>query len=68
MIRLREEMQTEKPTIHANVRNCSKDAHYIRGIFFDTGCIMKNLWCYNFLIFYPILTNDTSHKIVLETL
>jgi hypothetical protein len=35
MIRLREEMQTEKPTIHANVRNCSKDAHYIRGIFLN---------------------------------
>jgi hypothetical protein len=35
---------------------------------FYTGCIMKNLWCYNFLIFYPILTNDTSNKIVLETL
>jgi hypothetical protein len=33
-----------------------------------TGCIMKNLWCYNFLIFYPILINDTSNKIVLETL
>jgi hypothetical protein len=33
-----------------------------------TGCIMKNLWCYNFLIFYPILTNDTSNKIVLGTL
>jgi hypothetical protein len=28
-----------------------------------TGCIMKNLWCYNFLIFYPILINDTSNKI-----
>jgi hypothetical protein len=24
---------------------------------------MKNLWCYNFLIFYPILINDTSNKI-----
>jgi hypothetical protein len=29
-----------------------------------TGCIMKNLWCYNFLIFYPILINDMSNKIV----
>jgi hypothetical protein len=34
----------------------------------NTGCIMKNLWCYNFHIFYPILTNDTSNKIALETL
>jgi hypothetical protein len=29
---------------------------------------MKDLWCYNFLIFCPVLTNDTSNKIVLETL
>jgi hypothetical protein len=35
MMRLREEMQTEKTDHdHANVRNCSKDAHYIRDIFF----------------------------------
>jgi hypothetical protein len=33
-----------------------------------TGCIMKNLWCYNFLIFYPILINDMSNKIVLNGL
>jgi hypothetical protein len=37
-------------------------------IFSHTGCIMKTLWCYNFLIFYPILINDTSNEIVLETL
>jgi hypothetical protein len=45
------------------------DIHKLEsGIRVHTGCIMKNLWCYNFLIFYPILTNDTSNKIVLETL
>jgi hypothetical protein len=33
-----------------------------------TGCIMKNLWCYNFLIFYPILINDMSNKIALNGL
>jgi hypothetical protein len=29
---------------------------------------MKNLWYYNFLIFYPILINDMSNKIVLNGL
>jgi hypothetical protein len=29
---------------------------------------MKNLWCYNFLIFYPILINDMSNEIVLNGL
>jgi hypothetical protein len=33
-----------------------------------TGCIMKNLLCYNFFIFYPILINDMSNKIVLNGL
>jgi hypothetical protein len=33
MIRPREEMQTEKPRYHDHA-NCSKDAQYIRGIFF----------------------------------
>jgi hypothetical protein len=37
-------------------------------VFVYTGCIMKNLWCYNFLIFYPILINDMSNKIILNGL
>jgi hypothetical protein len=31
-------------------------------------CIMKNLWCCNFLIFHTILINDVSNKIVLNGL
>jgi hypothetical protein len=33
-----------------------------------TGCITKNLWCCNFLIFHTILINDVSNKIVLNGL
>jgi hypothetical protein len=33
-----------------------------------TGCIMKNLWCCNFLIFHTILIDDVSNKIVLNGL
>jgi hypothetical protein len=51
-------------------QDCSKKflAIYLSLGILYTVCIMKNLWCYNFLIFYPILTNDTSNKIALETL
>jgi hypothetical protein len=36
--------------------------------YIHTGCIMKNLWCWNFLIFHTILINDVSNKIILNGL